>query len=360
MGPRRHPAGVDRVTATLTDLIIPVIGAPMAGGPSTDDLVAAVSGAGGLGFLATAYRSGTAVTQSIRALRARGIERFGANVFVPETPAEHVVDTDAVRTYRAALAPRAAALGVTVPEVPEYSTDGYDEVIAVLVDSAVPWVSFTFGLPSNSEVASLHRAGTSVVVTVADLADARAAVERGADVVWVQGPEAGGHRSTFSVAAIPPTTPLTELLPAVRAAVDVELIASGGVASGTDVARLLALGADAVAVGTLLLDTPEAGTSTAHRRALRDPAFAGTVLTRAFSGRPARGLDNAFHRDLHALAPAAFPELNTLTGPLRTAAAAQDDPHGVALWAGTGVASVTDDGAAKVVRRLWAQAREHS
>ena len=343
---------------TLTDLTIPVVGAPMAGGPSTDDLVAAVSGAGGLGFLATAYRSGTAVAQSITALRARGVDRFGANVFVPDAPSDHVVDHEAVRAYRDALAPRAAALRVTVPEIPEYSTAAYDEVVAVLVEAAVPWVSFTFGLPSPADVAALHGAGSSVVVTVTDVDDARAAVARGADVVWVQGPEAGGHRSTFSVDTEPPTVPLVELLPAVRAAVDVEVIASGGVASGADVARLMTLGADAVAVGTLLLNTPEAGTSRAHRRALTDPAFTETVLTRAFSGRPARGLDNAFHRDLHELAPAAFPELNTLTGPLRTAAAAKQDPDGVTLWAGTGVAAVTDDPAATVVGRLWAQARE--
>ncbi|WP_296391818.1 nitronate monooxygenase [Williamsia sp.] len=346
------------MTPTLTDLTIPVVGAPMAGGPSTDDLVAAVSGAGGLGFLATAYRPGTAVAQSITALRDRGVDRFGANVFVPDAPADHVVDRAALRAYRDALAPRAAALGVTVPEIPEYSTDAYDEVVAVLVEAAVPWVSFTFGLPSQSDVAALHDAGSAIVITVTDVDDARAAVDRGADVVWVQGPEAGGHRSTFSVDAEPPTTPLVDLLPAVRAAIDVEVIASGGVASGADVARLLALGADAVAVGTLLLNTPEAGTSGAHRRALADPAFAETVLTRAFSGRPARGLDNAFHRDLHELAPATFPELNTLTGPLRTAAAVQGDPDGVTLWAGTGVAAVTDDPAATVVERLWAQARE--
>ncbi|GGF16340.1 NAD(P)H-dependent flavin oxidoreductase [Williamsia phyllosphaerae] len=347
------------MTPTLSDLTIPVIGAPMAGGPSTDDLVAAVSGAGGLGFLATAYRSGTAVTQSINSLRDRGTDRFGANVFVPDAPADHVVDRDAVRAYRDALVPRAEALGVTVPEIPEHSTDAYDEIIAVLVEAAVPWVSFTFGLPSDSDVAALRDAGSSIVITVTDVEDARAAVDRGADVVWVQGPEAGGHRSTFSVDATPPTTPLDELLPAVRAAVSVELIASGGVASGSDVARLLDLGADAVAIGTLLLDTPEAGTSGAHRRALGDPSFSTTVLTRAFSGRPARGLDNAFHRDLHELAPAAFPELNTLTSPLRKAAAAQDDPDGVTLWAGTGFGAVTDDPAATVVRRLWAQAREH-
>ncbi len=330
----------------------------MAVGPSTDDLVAAVSGAGGLGFLATAYRTGSSVAQSIDGLRARGIDNFGANVFVPDAPADHIVDLAAVRAYREALGSRAAALGVTVPEIPDHDVESYAEVVSVLVAAAVPWVSFTFGLPSESDVAALHAAGSSVIITVTDVADARAAVERGADVLWVQGPEAGGHRSTFSVAATPPTTPLVELLPAVRDAVDAPVIAAGGVASGADVARLLALGASAVAIGTLLLDTPEAGTSAPHRRALADPAFSETVITRAFSGRPARGLDNAFHRDLDALAPPAFPELNTLTGPLRKAATALGDPEGITLWAGTGVASVTDDPAAVVVARLWEQACE--
>ncbi|GAA1878556.1 nitronate monooxygenase [Williamsia serinedens] len=335
---------------TLGDLPVPIIGAPMAGGPTTDDLVIAVSRAGGMGVLATAYRTPAQTAASVAAIRAAGVTRFGANLFVPESGVRSPEDTGPLERYRDLLRDRIP--GVEPGEIAPAGTAEYDETVEVVLAAGVPWVSFTFGLPSADVVDRLHARDTAVVVTVTSVSDAHAAVARAADVVWVQGPEAGGHRSTFDVAAEPPATPLHELLPAVRAAVDVPLVASGGVADAHDVTRLLDLGADAVGVGTALLLADEAGTSAPYRAALTDPAFTETVLTRAFSGRVARGLRNRFHDDLAAHAPARFPEVNTLTGPLRRAATAAGDPHEISLWAGTGHQAARPGPAAAIVAAL--------
>ncbi|MGU3291245.1 NAD(P)H-dependent flavin oxidoreductase [Williamsia sp. M5A3_1d] len=351
------------MSAQLRDLAIPLIGAPMAGGPTTDELVAAVGEAGGMGFLATAYRSAEQITASIDAVRRRGVQRFGANLFVPDAPDAHDPDPAGVARYADALAPWARAAGVTVPDVPSFSTAEYSAALDVVVERRVPWVSFTFGLPAPDDVDRLREVGATIVVTVTSVADAHAAVERGADVLWVQGPAAGGHRSTFAVAQTPPEDPLDDLLRAIVDALPTPVIAAGGVADGSDVARLLGLGAHAVGIGTLLLRTPEAGTSVPYRRALTEAAHpdsrAHTVLTRAFSGRPARGLANRFHHELGHLAPSAFPEINTLTGPIRRAATAADDPEAITLWAGEGFASAREVPTATVISDLWASAVEH-
>ncbi|WP_299569623.1 nitronate monooxygenase [uncultured Williamsia sp.] len=340
----------------LSDLAVPIVGAPMAGGPTTDALVVAVSRAGGLGVLATAYRTPAQTAASVSAVRAAGVERFGANVFVPDDHAEHDADLASLSAYRDLLRTRISGVepGVIAPR----GRDGYDETLDVLLDAGVPWVSFTFGLPGRDVVDRLHAGDAAVVVTVTTASDARSAVERGADVVWVQGPEAGGHRSTFDVAAEPPTVPIEDLLADVRSAVDVPLIASGGVGDGRDVRRLLDRGAAAVGVGTALLLADEAGTSEPYRAALTDPGFDETVLTRAFSGRVARGLRNRFHDDLGDHAPARFPEVNTLTAPLRRAATAVGDPHGISLWAGTGHRGARTGPAAEIVADLWRSAQQ--
>ncbi|GAA2060176.1 NAD(P)H-dependent flavin oxidoreductase [Williamsia deligens] len=338
----------------LDELDIPLIGAPMAGGPTTDALVIAVSRAGALGMLATAYRPPEATTASIAAVRDAGVSAFGVNLFVPDEPDLTAGAHDALVAYRELLQQNHPGGEPGPVEVEPH--DDYPAILAAVTEAAPPWVSFTFGLPDARDVEALHRRGSSVMITVTTAADARAAEERGADAVWVQGPEAGGHRSTFSVAETPSDTPLDTVLAEVRDSTPLPLVASGGVAQGSDVRRLLDGGATAVGVGTLLLLADEAGTSDAYRAALTDPAFDETVLTRAFSGRVARGLRNRFHDTYASDAPAMFPAVNTLTGPLRRAATAAGDPHGVSLWAGTGHRAVRPGPAADIITELWSQA----
>ncbi|WP_188586417.1 nitronate monooxygenase [Gordonia jinhuaensis] len=334
---------------SFRDLALPVMGAPMAGGPSTPALAAAVSGAGGLGMLASAYQSAEALRENIIATRTAGAEIFGANLFVVN---EFDVDTPALARYREHLADLAEPCGVSIAESATFDDDGYHAKLDVLVDAALAVVSFTFGLPGDEDIARLHGAGTAVGVTVTNHEDARSAAALGADFLVVQGPNAGGHRSTFDPRIEPPARPLPDLLADVAADVDLPVVVAGGLSDRADVDMMLSLGAHGVSMGTALLRTPEAGTKSAHRRALTDPAFTETVVTRAFSGRPARGLRNRFHDELGPIAPAAYPQVNTLAGPLKSWAAANDDPQLTNLWAGTGWRSATEAPAAEVITGL--------
>lgn len=338
----------------LSTLVAPVIAAPMAGGPSTPDLVAAVGEAGGMGFLAGGYRSAAAVSEQITEVRERTEAPFGVNLFVPGPAPDgtsYGLLRDQVLAYRGVLAVEANRLGAVLPEPDQTDDDGWEEKIALLtLVDPVPVVSFTFGVPGDNVVADLHAVGTSVWVTATDLEEAQAARDSGADALVVQGFEAGGHRSTHRVEDHPNSLDHLALLPMV-ADVGLPMVAAGGVTTPGDVRRALAAGAVAVQVGTAFLLAPEAGTSQAHRLGLTDPRLS-SMVTRAFSGRPSRGLANRFAVQHAEQAPAAYPAVDQLTKPLRAAAAAAGDLGGVSLWAGSGWRAATDEPAGDVVRRL--------
>lgn len=322
----------------------PVVQAPMAGGPSTPALAAAVSAAGGLGVLAAGYKAPDQVADEIAAVRAATDRPFGVNVFVPDRAP---VDPAAVDRYRASLQPEADRYGVPLGE-PRADDDGYGAKLDLLAAARVPVASVTFGCPAAAEIEALHAAGTLVVVTVTSVAEARFAAAAGADALSVQGVEAGGHRGTFLDA--PGDLALLPLLELVAAAVDLPLLAAGGVMTAGAVAAVRAAGATAAQCGTAFLAADEAGTSAVHRAALADPAT-GTALTRAFTGRWARGLATRFLVE-HAGAPAGYPAIHHVTRPLRAAAARAGDPGGMALWAGQGYPLVRSAPAAEIVAAL--------
>ncbi|MEU8176847.1 nitronate monooxygenase [Microbispora hainanensis] len=337
----------------------PIIQAPMAGGPSTPALVAAVSGAGGLGFLAAGYRTAQDVRRDIAAVRERTDRPFGVNVFVPDFAARREPGDDAaVARYREELAPEAERYGVTLPEAPAWDDDDWDAKIDVLVDERVPVAGFTFGCPPPEVTARLHDAGAVIMVMVNTPWEAVAAAEAGADAVVVQGPGAGGHQAAFL--APPPSWPsswtapddLPELVRLVREATGVPIVAAGGIMNGADVAAVLAAGAVAAQLGTAFLRTPESGAHPVHKAALADPRFTGTAFTRAFSGRTARGLANRFMAEHEASAPACYPQVHHLTKGLRRAAAEQGDPEAMALWCGHGYRRCRDLPAAALVGTL--------
>ncbi len=324
----------------------PVIVAPMAGGPSTAGLVIAASAAGALGFLAAGYKTAAAMRAEMDAVRAAGIP-FGVNVFVPGAPA---ADRAAVIRYLAELEPDAAALGVR-PGAPDWADDDWDGKLTALAADPPAAVSFTFGCPEPGVIAALRAAGSQMWVTVTAPEEAALAAARGADGLCVQGPEAGAHRGTFTVPASPPAVPLHRLLRDVAAVTGLPLIAAGGIMSPTDVRAALAGGAVAVQCGTAFLRCPESGASPLHKAALADPAFTATAVTRAFTGRPARGLVNRFMLD-HPDAPGAYPEVHFATRPLRAAAAAAGDTGRMNLWAGEGFRAATARPAAEIVELL--------
>nr|BAO20174.1 putative 2-nitropropane dioxygenase [Sphaerisporangium sp. SANK 60911] len=334
----------------LSALPHPIVQAPLAGGPSTPELAIAVSDAGGLGFLAAGYRTPGDLDADIAAVRAGTGAPFGVNLFVP-SPGEP--DRAAVEAYAARLRAESDRTCVALG-VPANDDDRWDEKLAVVVARRVPVVSFTFGLPSQEVIARLRDAGTSVLVTVTAPEEAAAAYQARADGLIAQGIEAGGHRGGFRDDA--GDFGLLVLLRLVLRATPLPVVAAGGIADGEGVAAVLAAGAVAAQLGTAFLRTPEAGTSPAHRAALG--AYDRTDLTRAFTGRRARGLANRFLREHSAEAPAAYPHVHRLTAPLRAAARRTGDADMLNLWAGQAYTLAEDVPAADLVRRLSADASQ--
>lgn len=346
---------LDHKTMTVLDnLDIPIVAAPMAGGVSTPELVAAVSSAGGLGFLAAGYLSANMVREQIRTVRRLTSKPFGVNLFVPGDPA---ADVDALARYRDRLEAEAALYGATLGEAVG-DDDGWTDKLAVIRESRVPVVSFTFGCPTPATVANLKRYVSDVVVTVTSAHEAKLAAAAGADALCVQGPEAGAHRGTFANKDIADDIGLIPLLRRISATVNLPIVATGGLSHGSDVAAVLAAGALAAQLGTMFLACKESGAHPVHKAALTDPSYPGTTVTRAFSGRPARGLTNRFILDHSAGAPAAYPHVHHLTKTLRAAAASAGDAEAMSLWAGQGHPFARAVPAADLVRTLAHQARE--
>jgi nitronate monooxygenase len=336
------------VTFSLHDLAAPILGAPMAGGPSTPALAAAVSNAGGLGFVPAGYLSAEKFADAIAGSRSLTTSPIGVNLFVPQPSA---ATADGLDRYRELLAPLAEHYGAEIGQ-PRPDDDAWQAKLEVLADTAPEVASFTFGCPAAEVLKRLRDRGVLTVVTVTSLAEAAVAVAAGADALAVQGPEAGGHRGTFDPVAQPGDESLDALLAAIVAAHDLPVIAAGGLASAADVRRALDGGAVVAQAGTAFLLCDEAGTNAAHRGALADEQFTETVVTRAFSGRYARGLANDFTARYDDVAPLGYPEVNQMTGPLRRAAVAAGDPHGTNLWAGTSWRRITGGSAGDIVAAL--------
>jgi nitronate monooxygenase len=315
----------------------------MAGGISTVALAATVCESGGLGFLAAGYKKLDAVESEIAELRAATDRPFGLNIFAP---AGEAADPAAVERYAATIAGE-GKLGE-----PRHDDDGHAAKVDLAARLAVPIVSFAFGFPAPAEVERLQAAGCAVWGTVTTPEEARIALDGGADALVLQGSEAGGHRGSFDDLA-PRDYGTFALLRLVAPLTDRPLIASGGIADGPGVAAALAAGATAAQVGTAFMLCPEAGTSPAHRAAIESDA--PTAITRAFTGRRARGILNRFMRDHEADAISAYPEVHHLTAPLRTAAREAGDPDRFHLWAGQAHALARAVPAARLVEELDAE-----
>jgi nitronate monooxygenase len=326
-----------------------IFAAPMAGGASTPELVLATAGEGSIGFLAAGYLTPEALAGQIVAARAADVP-FGVNLFAPNPLP---IDAAVLDAYARVIQSEADAYGLELSRGrPVEGDDGWSEKIELLLDEPVALVSFTFAIPDRPILKALQRAGSFVVQTVTSVAEARLAVEAGVDALVVQSASAGGHFGTFTPRQPSEPVPLRELIGRIRATVELPLIAAGGLSKSRDIASILGSGADAAMVGTALLRARESGASAVHKSALADPARTQSVVTRAFTGRSARGLRNLFTDRYDELAPFGYPAVHHLTSPLRKAAAAAGDPENVHLWAGTGYRHATAEPVAEILARL--------
>jgi nitronate monooxygenase len=330
---------------------LPIVQAPMAGGPSTPALAIAVCRAGALGFLAAGYKKADAFREEISAVRVATDAPFGVNLFVPTAkPA----DPDEVRAYMQRIAPEAERQGASLGE-PKFDDDDWEAKVELVCVERPAVVSFTFGCPAAGVFERLHGADISAFVTITNLAEAHAAHAAGADGLIVQGTEAGGHRGGFiDDGSDEGGIGLLALLRITANATPLPMIATGGIMDGAALAAVLCAGAAAGQIGTALMLSPEAATAEAQRARLAEPA--PTRVTRAFSGRPARGMVNRFLTEHSAAAPLAYPEINHVTSPLRAAARKRGDADGFNLWAGQAHELVKARPAGEIVQEMAAEA----
>jgi len=314
----------------------PIILAPMAGGPSTPELAAAVSSAGGLGSLGAAYMTPVEITQAVARVRALTDKPFAINLFTGGRGLGGTVDP---RPMLDLLSQIHAHFKLPQPEVPKVPADPLDEQLEAVADTRPAAFSFTFGIPSAGAIARLKALGIVIMGTATTVEEGRLLAQAGADAIIAQGSEAGGHRGTFAGAFETAMVPTLDLVRGIAAIVPLPVIASGGLMDGREIAQAMQAGASAAQLGTAFLPCPECGAAEAYKRAILDAREDTTVITRAFSGRPARGLANEFIARLagHEDTILPYPMQNMLTRAMRTAAAKQGEAGYLSLWAGRSV-----------------------
>lgn len=337
-------------------LVHPIIQAPLAGGGDTPALVAAVSNAGGIGFIGAAYLTPQQIAEAAQAVRAKTSRPFGINLFAPLPPSP--VPNDAGPALER-VADYFAELGLPAPAVPTSTGSPFEEQLAAGLDSGAAAFSFAFNVPPPDAIAAVKARGMLLAATATTVDEALALEKAGVDAIVAQGAEAGGHRGTFGRDFEAGLVGTMALMPQVVDAVKVPVIASGGIMDGRGIAAALALGASAVQLGTAFLTCDEAGIPEVYKAAILAARDNDTRITRAFSGRAARGIVNRFMTEVER-APAGdailpFPLQNALTRPLRTAAAKQGRAEFLSLWAGQGTRLARRQGAAALVARLAAE-----
>ncbi len=329
----------------------PIIQAPMAGGPGTPELVAAVSNAGGLGSVGAAYLTPDQITDAMRRVQALTSRPFSVNLFAGGYESRTGVDPEPML---ALLAEIHEEYGLPLPTVPVLPPNPFAEQLEAVLESRPAAFSFTFGIPTSGALSRLRSCGIAIFGTATTGEEARLLQEAQVDGIIAQGAEAGAHRGTFSGSFEAAMIPTLELVQTIAGFASVPAFASGGIMNGWEIATAIASGAAGVQLGTAFLTCPECGAPEAHKRAIVTARKDTTVITRAFSGRPARGLTNAFIEKLEGkqgvILP--FPLQNTLTRAMRTAAAQRGDAEYLSLWAGTGVTRARSMPAGKLVTTL--------
>ncbi|MGX1162456.1 nitronate monooxygenase [Arthrobacter sp. SLBN-100] len=356
MTTQQFPSASSNRLTSLLGIEAPVVLGPF-GGFSSIQLTAAVSEGGGLGSFGLYGYDGTAIRKTAAELQAATAKPFALNLWVPTGNETTALAPEEFERHTAALKPYFEELGIPLPDMPARYLADYGEQVEATLEAGPAVVSFVFGVPAPDVVEEAHRRGIKVVGTATTVAEAVALEAGGVDAVVASGMESGGHRVSFLKPAEESLVGTFALVPQVADAVSIPVIAAGGIAERRGFAAAMALGADAVQVGTAFLATRESAAVPAYREVLRSPAAAHTVLTRTLSGRLARGIPNRIIRDLEEAGTVApFPVQNWLTGRFRPQAAAQGNTDLMSLWAGQSAPLLRFDTAAEVLAELLAGA----
>ena len=330
----------------------PIIQAGMAGGPATPQLAAAVSNAGGLGTLGAAYLAPEQLREAIAEIKATTNKPFAVNIFTSKDKD----DFTRIEEVQQALASFRKELGIEQPEISS-SAEWSRQQFEICLEMGVPVISTAFGLLDKDQAEAARSAGIKIIAMATTVEEAKLAERSGVDAVVAQGSEAGGHRGTFSLENHPDGAQIgtLSLVPQITDAVKIPVIAAGGIADGRGLVAALALGAGAVQIGTRFLLAEEAGTHPAYQQKVIESIEEDTVITKSFSGRPARAIANRFLKEFENTGTKAlpFPSHNTVTRDIRTAAAQQNNSNFMSLWAGQSLRLVNDKmPAAKTIEEI--------
>ena len=334
------------------DIQVPLIQAPMAGGPTTPELVAAVSNSGGLGSTGGALMTPDNLKAAIQATRRLTPKPFAVNLFAPLKPKQ---DREKINQSFAILSVYRQALSIDEGSKPDIiPAPIFEDQLGVLIQEKIPIISFTFGTPSHDQIQTLHNHHIVVIGTATNVREAIALEELGYDMIVAQGSEAGGHRGTFLGPFESSLIGTMALVPAIVDQVKLPVIAAGGIMDGRGLAAALCLGASAVQMGTAFLTCPEAGVHPAHQQAILESTDESTTITSVFSGRPARGIRNRFSEEMakyQDILPD-YPLQQSLTSPIRKKAAEVNRPEFMSLWAGQGTPLSRSIPAAQLVHKV--------
>ncbi|MFC5447116.1 NAD(P)H-dependent flavin oxidoreductase [Paenibacillus aestuarii] len=338
----------------------PIFLAGMAGGPGTAGLAAAVSNAGGLGTLGAAYMDPETIHRAIREIRELTNAPFGVNLFAIRA------EDDNTRIEEAQRQLNVMRDNVGLPHVKAealHTPDYFEQQFAVVLEEHVPVISTAFGVLPAKMMEQAKAAGMRIVTMVTTVEEAILAEQAGSDAIVAQGTEAGGHRGTFDIANRPMGANIgtMALVPQIVDQVRIPVVAAGGIMDGRGLVAALALGAQGVQMGTRFLTAQESGAAPAYQRKLLASNEESTVITNVFSGRPARGVANAFIKlwDKSGLEPLPFPTQNTATRDIRNASAKNSNPEYMSLWAGQGLLMLTaGQTAASIVQEVVDQAQK--
>lgn len=334
----------------------PIIQAPMAGGPTTPELVAAVCDAGGLGSFPGGYLSPGEIDSAIRKIRTLTNKPFAVNLFAPEKVRRRKTSARVMKK----LAEIAGEVGAQLPGAEEEPDFSFEEQLGVVLDDNVPVFSFTFGIPKRKHIKELRKRKATVIGTATCVAEGTMLEEAGCTAIIAQGSEAGAHRGTFASTGGAPMIGGISLVPQLADKVGVPVICSGGIMDGRGIVAALALGASAVQMGTAFLSCSEAAVSAPWLDALLNSEDTSTVLTRVYTGKYARGIKNRFFDEMVKLEDKvpAYPIQNYLTRPIRIASRAKGDSQFMSLWAGQGSPMSRKCTAGELVRLLVSESRE--
>jgi nitronate monooxygenase len=317
------------------------------------DLAVAACEAGALGFLASAYLTPGQILEESRQLKTRTSRPFGNNLFISLPPPAEPANPGPALDH---LARFHSELGLPRPNLPAYTGDHFEEKLAAVMDGGATVFSFTFGVLPAAAIEALKARGTYIMGTATTVDEAIELETAGVDAVIAQGSEAGAHRGTFASTFEAAMIGTMALVPQVVDAVDVPVVASGGIMDGRGIAGALALGASAVQMGTAFLTCDETGIAEAYKVAILQAREQDTRVTRVFSGRPARGIVNRFMEESESVAESSailpYPLQNMLTRPMRNAGATQQRSAYLSLWAGQGVRLARRQPARELIARL--------